>query len=256
VIVDRKTSRLIRAYVSENIDSFHTNRTAKLRELSLNDLLRNKNPYLFRAKNLNYAGDLIKALLEARLSSSEEGSFGNFLEGLAKYVAEINGGATKSPGAGLDIDLVRGKVRYLIAVKSGRNWGNSSQHRALGLNFKTAVRVIKQDRRAGEVQPTLGICYGKFSTVNNGEYLHIGGQSFWHLISGDASLYIDLIEPLGFKAEEHNVAYEKQKANVCNGLTGQFIKAYCDPKSKAIDWDRLVRFVSENMPRTTSKSPK
>ncbi len=37
------------------------------------------------------------------------------------------------------------------------------------------------------------------SGLRHGEYLHIGGQSFWHLISGDTNLYIDMVEPLGYK---------------------------------------------------------
>jgi hypothetical protein len=211
-------------------------------------LLRKKNPYLFRAKNINYAPDLITAVLEARLSSSEEGSFGNFLEALAVYVAEITGGGQKSAAEGIDIELTRDDIRHLIAVKSGQNWGNSSQHKALRHSFKTAVKVLRQSRRVGTLQPTLGICYGKFKTVNNGEYLHIGGQSFWHLISGDKNLYIDLIEPLGYKAEEHDQSFKEEKDHTQNRLLREFINTYCDEHG-AIEWPKLLEFVSGNLPK-------
>ena len=171
--MDKKTRRLIEAYVNDNIDSFHINRTERLRELRLRDVLSNKNPYLFRAKNINRADELIPAILDARLSSSEEGSFGGFLENLAVYVSKITGGGRKSAAEGIDIELEREDIRYLIAVKSGRNWGNASQHQQLRANFKKAVKVIRQSRHSGQLQPTLGICYGKFRTVDNGEYLHI-----------------------------------------------------------------------------------
>ena len=110
------------------------------------------------------------------------------------------------------------------------------------------MKVIKQGRHVGQLQPTLGICYGNFGTVNNGTYLHIGGQSFWHLISGDKNLYIDLIEPLGHEAEKHDKLFKEEKDNTYNRLTREFMIAYCDEGSGAIDWPKLVRFVSGNMP--------
>lgn len=109
------------------------------------------------------------------------------------------------------------------------------------------MKVIRQSRRAGQLQPTLGICYGNFKTVDNGEYLHIGGQSFWNLVSGDPVLYIDLIEPLGFKAEEHDVAFKKEKDNTYNRLVREFTISYCN-RSGAINWPKLVHFVSGNLP--------
>ena len=242
-----KTLKLIRQYINDNIDSFHVKRIERLRKLKLNDVLKNKNPYLFRAKNLNLAADLMNALLDARLSSSEEGSFGGFLEDLAIYVAEITGGGHKSAAEGIDIELIRHETRYLIAVKSGKNWGNSSQHAALKRNFKTAVKVIRQSRHMGALQPTLGICYGNFKTTNNGEYLHIGGQSFWHLISGDPDLYIDLIEPLGHEAEKHDEAFKEERDNTYKRLIQELTIAYCNEEG-AIDWAKLVRFVSGNLP--------
>lgn len=245
--MDDKTRDLIRDYVGENIDSFHARRIEGLRKLKLTNVLKNKNPYLFRAKNLNLAADLMTAVLDARLSSSEEGSFGGFLEHLAIRVAEITGGGYKSASEGIDIELVRKKVRYLVAVKSGRNWGNSGQHATLRRNFKRAVKVIRQGDKKGQLQPTLGICYGSFKTTDNGEFLHIGGQSFWHLVSGDRNFYIDLIDPLGHKAEGHDIAFKKEKDNTYNRLTKEFMDTYCK-KGGAFDWPRLVKFVSGNMP--------
>jgi len=244
--MDKATRKLIQRYVSDNIDSFHMNRVSRLKKLTLPQVLKQKNPYLFRARNITLASDLISALLDARLSSSEEGSFGGFLEDLAIYVAEITGGGHKSAAEGIDIELIRKSVRYLIAVKSGKNWGNSSQHAALKRNFKTAVKVLKQSHHARVLQPTLGVCYGDFKTSNNGEFLHIGGQSFWYLISGDENLYIDLIEPLGHEAQKHDEAFKAEKDNVYNRLTREFTVSYCNRSGK-IDWFKLVRYVSGNL---------
>jgi len=66
-------------YVNENIVHFHQKRLASLDSLKLNKLLK-KNPYLFRAKHLTTAQDLIQSLLEAFLFSSEEKLFTEFFE--------------------------------------------------------------------------------------------------------------------------------------------------------------------------------
>src|SRR5437660_7137285 len=140
--MDADTRSLIQEYVHENIDTFHTSRLKKIRDLTLNAVLENKNPYLFRAKNLNRASDFMTAVLDARLSSGEETSFGRFLEGLAKFVAETTGGGVKSGIEGIDIELVRDDVRYLVAVKSGKKWGNAQARTKQNQNFRRAVKVI------------------------------------------------------------------------------------------------------------------
>lgn len=55
-------------YVNENIVDFHKHRIKSVEELKIEKLLT-KNPYLFKAKNINTAGDLISSLLDAFLSS-------------------------------------------------------------------------------------------------------------------------------------------------------------------------------------------
>lgn len=244
--MNKQVSQLIKTYVNDNIDAFHVARIDKLQKLKLSDVVKRKNPYLFRAKNLTLAPDLMTALLDARLSSSEEGSFGGFLEGLAVYVTQITGGGQKSAAEGIDIEVTRKNIRYLIAVKSGENWGNSSQYKALKGNFRTALKVIKQSKHVGQLQPTLGICYGNFKTSDNGEYLRIGGQSFWNLISGDPNLYIDMVEPLGYKSEEHDKHFKAEKGKTYNRLIREFTIDFCDGAG-AIDWEKLVQFVSGNM---------
>jgi hypothetical protein len=251
----KETSQLIEEFVHENIDSFHARRIENIRALKLNQVLKNKNPYLFRAKNLIRADELVAALLDARQSSSEEGSFGGFLEELAIFVAKITVGGEKSGIEGIDIELKRNRVRYLIAVKSGKNWGNASQHAKLRDNFKRAVKVLKQSKYVGEIQPTLGIAYGNFKTVNTGGFLHIGGQSFWNLISDDRNFYVDLIEPLGHESERFNERFEEEKSASYNRLTREFVNEYCDTDGK-IDWPRLVHFVSGNLEEPTKPSRK
>jgi hypothetical protein len=123
-------------YVNQNIDTFHARRLARVQDWTLNRILTRKNPYLFRAKNITSAPELISSILDATISSSEEELFGEFLEQLAIFVNEIAFGGQKSPSPGIDLDFIRDRVRYLVAVKSGPNWGNSSQHADLEVRFK------------------------------------------------------------------------------------------------------------------------
>jgi len=66
------SQKVIAEYVERNIPDFHKNRLEKLKKLRLKDVLKRKNPYLFRVKNITTASDFIKTILEAYLSSQEE----------------------------------------------------------------------------------------------------------------------------------------------------------------------------------------
>lgn len=61
----------VNCYIEDNIGSFHAARLRRLEELKLTKLLKAKNPYLFKAKNVMTGHDLVKTLLDAYLSSQE-----------------------------------------------------------------------------------------------------------------------------------------------------------------------------------------
>ena len=232
-------------FVNENIVNFHQRRINCLEQLSLNKLLK-KNPYLLKAKNLNIASDLITSLLEAFLSSSEEQIFGSFLEELAIYIAGITCSGHKSSAPGVDLEFNHDGTYYIVSIKSGTNWGNSSQIRRLEQDLQDATTRIKQSRRTTNVQPVLGICYGKTKTVYRRGYLKVVGQNFWYLISDNPNLYTDIIEPIGFRAKEHNDYYLNEKAQIINRFTKELIEKFCDESGK-INWERLVEFNSNNL---------
>jgi hypothetical protein len=236
----------IREFVNSEIVSFHDARLDRLRELKLPLLLRKKNPYLFRAKNLLTASQLIQSILDAFLSSSEEELFGEFLERLAIFVCAQTYGGRKSSAEGLDLEFDQEQTHYIVSIKSGPNWGNSSQHRRLEDNFRRAVTVQRQARSNTYVQPVLGICYGRTATKDTGDYIQYTGQSFWHFLSGDPNLYIEMIEPIGYQAKRHNDDFEQNKASLHNRLTGEFISEFCDSAGN-IKWARLVAFNSANL---------
>ena len=128
----------VTAYVENNIHLFHSKRLQNLEKLKLTQILKRKNPYLFKAKNILTAQDLVKTLLNAHLSSQEETIFGDFLEGLAIYINQKVYSGNKSSAEGIDLEFDKDGIRYIIGIKSGPNWGNSSQINKLRDNFKKA----------------------------------------------------------------------------------------------------------------------
>lgn len=231
-------------FVNININSFHQHRIKSLEELKLERLLT-KNPYLFKAKNITTAGELVTGLLEAFLSSSEEKLFGDFLEELAIFISERTCGGHKSTAPGIDLEFIHKNIHYVVSIKSGPNWGNSSQQQKLEQDFKKALTRVKQSKIGMNVQPILGICYGKTKTSYLRGYLKVVGQNFWYLISENKALYTEIIEPIGYKAKEHNDRFLSEKSRVINRFTKEFIDRFCD-ENGAMDWNRLVSFNSEN----------
>lgn len=226
-------------YVNVNIVDFHSKRLSAVSKMTLHDLIT-KNPYLFRAKNTITASQLIESTMSAFLSSSEEKVFGDFLEDLAIFIASKTCNGRKSSSQGIDLELETDGITYIISIKSGPNWGNSSQHKKLAQDFKDAEIRLKQSKSVKTIQTVLGICYGKTrTTYSRSGYLKIVGQNFWALISGDKELYTKIIEPIGYKAKEHNDKYEIERARIANILTKKFIDGFCKPSGE-IDWERVV----------------
>lgn len=230
-------------YVEENIPRFHENRIAGLRSLKLETVLKRKNPYLFKAKNIITAYDLVKGLLDAHLSSSEEGLFGAFLEGLAIFVCARTFNGRKSSSEGIDLEFEKDLVRYIVSIKSGPNWGNSSQIRRMIDNFNRAKRVLRTNTSSINVVAVNGCCYGKDDQPDKGDYLKLCGQRFWEFVSDNELLYTEIIEPLGYAAKENNEQFEEEYGKVINKFTLEFMQRFCDTEGK-IEWQKIVHLNS------------
>ena len=231
-------------FVNQNIVDFHQRRISSLENLNLNKLLK-KNPYLFKAKNITTAHELIINLLDAFLSSSEEKLFGDFLEQLAVFIAEKTYGGHKSSAPGVDLEFFKDDIHYIVSIKSGTNWGNSSQHRKLQEDLANSVKRVKQSSYSRNVQSVLGICYGKTKTSFLHGYIKVVGQNFWYLISGEKDLYKEIIEPIGYRAKEHNESFFLEKNRVVNRFTKEFLDNYCNELGD-INWAKLVEYNSGN----------
>lgn len=231
-------------YVEKNIPHFHQNRLGKLLKLKLKDVLKRKNPYLFKVKNITTASDFIKTILDAFLSSQEETLFGNFLEELAIYICSNVYNGRKSSTEGIDLEFEKENSKYIVSIKSGPNWGNSSQINKMKDNFKKAKRILGTSASVeSNIIAINGCCYGKDDIPNKGDYHKLCGQRFWEFISGDEKLYTDIIEPLGHKAREKNDLFLIEYNKVINKFSFEFMKMFCTSSGEIL-WDKIIQFNS------------
>ncbi|MGH1397557.1 MAG: PmeII family type II restriction endonuclease [Trichormus sp.] len=233
---------------SDIIQPFYDSRLRSLKNKKLTDLLKSKNPYLFRAKNTNVAADFAKQMLDAFLSSSEETIFGGSLERLALFVNnKIYNGYKPPEGIFPSIDLMFDKdgFTYVVGVKSGGVWGNADSIRQMITNLvshhKPNIKLIS------------GICYGKSGItkyeVKDKDKKGIGiyyykyvGKEFWSLISGIDEFYTDIIEPLGNSIKGRDLVFKAEYDKKLNELTHGLLNEYC--QNHELDWVKIVQFNS------------
>ena len=241
--------KAVTQYIEQRIGEFHDKREKNLQRLDLCDMLKHKNPYLFKAKHVLTAQDLIKGFLDGYLQTQEGTMFGNVMQDVATFVCgQVFGGIRIDKDKNdelknFDLGFQNGKKYYLVEIKSGWNWGNSTQIRGMKGKTLSASKNLNIHKDC-EIVIVNGCCFGKRRTnVIPGGYLKICGQAFWEFISGDSRLYIDIIEPIGHRAKERSASYQKIYAQVVNKFTLAFSLEFCD--DGIINWERLTRFISE-----------
>lgn len=238
------TDKELKDFIEAEMVEVHKGRLKIFDESALKivtSVLRRKNPYLFKTKTFHTVEDFIRALLDASLSSSEETVFGDFLERLAIFISQREFGGRKSSSEGIDLEFDREGYRYLVTIKSGPNWGNSSQIAKMRSSFATALKTLATSGASVHAQCVEGCCYGQKSK-EHGNYRKICGQEFWEFISGDQDLYKRIILPMGAQAREGNEAFDRQYGETVSKITPEFQGLFV--KEGGIDWEKLVEFNS------------
>jgi Type II restriction endonuclease EcoO109I len=237
----------VEKYVKQNIGKFHKARLDRIGDIKLNEILRKKNPYLFKAKNVKKASEIIEGILSAHISSSEEGVFGNWLERLAIFVCESVYNGKKAAIPGIDLDFNVGKRRYLVTIKSGPAWGNDDQVTKMIDNFNSARKRLRTSGASVQVIYVNGCCYGRSRPSSEfktkGQYYKKCGKEFWELISGDPTLYTKLVIPLGYQAKQQNDKFKSSYEALVNRFTFEFLKEYSDSNGN-IRWEKLIEYIS------------
>jgi hypothetical protein len=230
-------------YVEQNIGTFHQKRIRSLDGLRLSQVLKRKNPYLFKAKHVLTAEQIVKGLVDAHISSNEETIFGDWLEELAIFINNKVYGGRKSGITGVDLEFDSSGKRYIVTIKSGPNWGNSSQIQKMKADFITAKRTLRTSNSQLTIVAVNGCCYGRDGKPDKGDYFKYCGQRFWGFISGDDRLFTEIIEPLGHRAKEKNDDFSISYSQMINKFTKEFTMDFCNDNG-GIDWNKLVCFNS------------
>jgi hypothetical protein len=130
--------------------------------------------------------------------------------------------------------------RHIVTIKSGPNWGNSSQIQKMKDDFITAQKALRTSNSKLAIKAINGCCYGRDNKPDKGDYFKYCGQRFWEFISGNAQLYLEIIEPLGHKAKERNDEFQVAYAQMINKFTRDFANNFCKENGD-IDWEKLVK---------------
>jgi hypothetical protein len=155
----------------------------------------------------------------------------------------VFGGVKSRVLEGIDLEFLKNGNYYIIEIKSGSNWGNNSQIKKMKDNFKNAEKTLLKQNATLKVLAVNGCCYGIENQPNKEGYQKLCGQEFWQLISDSATVYTDIIEPLGHQAKEKNEEFLKAYAKVVNQFNLNFAQEFCDDGE--INWKRIVEFNSK-----------
>lgn len=226
--------------VGTALTEFYTALTKTLDSIDVDKILKRKNPYLYRAKGINSASQIVEGILAAYISSSEETVFGNcFFEPIAIVVS----GGQKAVSEGIDITVDKDNTIYSIAVKSGTSVFNADSRKRQEQNFQSAQKRAQQAKKA--FQPVVGYGYGKKKTKAGCEkfYLELAGKDFWTWLTGDQDFYTKIITFMGTRPDTYVKEFEEAYNRASNRMIREFTIKYCN-NDGAINWNALIEFNS------------
>jgi len=242
----------LEALISRCLRDFYERRLQKVRELKLGAFLRRKNPYLFRALGIEKASEIVERLLADYIGASDETIFG---DAFFEPIARIASGGKVSDAEGVDFVIETEDRITAVALKSGPNIYNASQKKRQSQEFNAVrSRLYKLNK---QFDPILGHAYGRLKTepTKDRSYRDRSGQAFWTEITGDDEFYLKLANLMKDEPAKHRREYTSAWDAAVNRFTAEFIEDYCFSDG-SIDWEKLVRFVSEDKPLRFAKKPK
>ncbi|MFG6339019.1 MAG: hypothetical protein K1W31_11485 [Lachnospiraceae bacterium] len=229
--------------IATALETFYTTLIEKIDKLNIQKVMKRKNPYLYRAKAMQSASEIVDSVLTAFVSSSEETIFGNcFFEPIAIAAS----GGSKALAEGIDIVFQDNKSNtiYAIAVKSGPSVFNADSKKRQEQNFMAASKLAQQVKARYEAY--IGYCYGKKNDSGRGKpkmYQELAGKRFWAELTGDEEFYIKIIDYMGTMPEQYVAEYKESYNKAANRLVREFSNSFCK-EDGSIDWEKLVEFNS------------
>lgn len=229
--------------ISNALEIFYSTLIEKIDKLDIKKVMKRKNPYLYRAKAMQSAAEIVESVLNAFVTSSEETIFGNcFFEPIA--IAASGGKKALAEGIDIMIQDDEENIIYALAVKSGPSVFNADSKKRQEQNFVAASKLAKQVKARYEAY--IGYCYGKKKNSSKGMpkfYQELAGKQFWTELTGDEEFYVKIISYMGTLPEQYVAAYKESYNKAANRLVREFSNEFC-LEDGSIDWNKLVEFNS------------
>ncbi len=229
--------------IAKSLETFYGTLIEKIDALDIKKVMKRKNPYLYRAKAMENASEIVDSVLSAFVTSSEETVFGNcFFEPIAIAVS----GGNKALAEGIDLMIHNSEANtiHAIAVKSGPSVFNADSKKRQEQNFMAAAKLAQQAKARYEA--LIGYCYGKKKDSGRGKpkmYQELAGKQFWTELTGDEKFYIKIINFMGTMPEQYVASYKESYNKAANRLIREFSNSFCK-EDGSIDWEKLVEFNS------------
>jgi hypothetical protein len=238
---------LLSAEIGRLLAVLYAKRFAALDRLTLTTLLA-KNPYLYRAMGESDPLQLLKQMLMARVSSSDETIFGNdFFEPLAMFAARYATGGerrtvTVGAGAGQDIAIETASEYLAISVKSGINIFNSQSEKGQSAEFNQLQARMK---KLGKMfRPIVGYGYGRKAAPKKPQAQErLAGQAFWSLLTGEDDFHVRIEACMGPFAAEHSQQFAQALVKKHCLLVREFSTHFIGDTGEIL-WAKLVDFNS------------
>ena len=230
--------------IDQELHNFADKVEKKLIEFAQQPLkhLAKKNLFLYRLRGVSSPEELAETALQAFSSSSEETMFGQLLENCAIIVGKHARQGRKSAIEGIDMEYGEKNLLTILQIKSGKNWGNSSQHKQMASTFAKARRIYTQGSPNRQIQCIEGIAYGERQAVDKGNHWRYVGPAFWEEISGGwGTLSKEFMDVLAKHAQNgFNEAREHARIE-----TARVLEAKQLVQNDAILWTELHNCISE-----------
>jgi len=229
--------------IAKALETFYNSLIEKIDGLDIVKIMKRKNPYLYRAKAMENASEIVENVLSAFVTSSEETIFGNcFFEPLAIAAS----GGNKALAEGIDIMVQHNDINtiYAVAVKSGPSVFNADSKKRQEQNFVAASKLAQQAKARYEA--IIGYAYGKKRDSGRGKpkmYQELAGKQFWSELTGDDEFYLKIIKFMGELPEQYVSSYKESYNKASNRLVREFANQFCKDDG-SIDWEKLVEFNS------------
>jgi len=227
--------------VNKALKNFYDRRIEIVSKADIFKIIKQKNPYLYRAFGTNDAHNFVESILYDSQTSSDETIFGDFFEEVAIGVS-ANG--RKSSANSIDLEIWSDDQTQvkLYAVKSGTKVFNAQSRDKQRQAFAEANKRLK----GIAVTPIVGYSYGRKTVKSKGNkdnFVEEAGEIFWTNITGDNNFYVELIGLVGVVAEKHKAKFKREWGKCINRQYKKFIDVFGD-EDGSIDWESIVRYSS------------